>query len=69
MDFSEVTLTFLPATNSGDSECAQITIVDDDIYEGFEEFSISISEVFPPLLNFIGGHNTLIYTIEDVNGE
>ena len=68
---SPVVLTFgvtdIPAVTSGTSRCFNITIIDDDIYEEDQNFTIYIYEVIPSAaINIIP--NTLTKTIQDNEG-
>ena len=55
-------------SENGDILCARIEIVDDDIYEGSEEFAISIISVFPPSVVNIGTSHFLLKNIIDNGG-
>ncbi len=51
---AELTATFPIGSASGSSACVNLTIVDDDILEGYETLSVSLSD--PP--NTIMGSST-----------
>ena len=55
-------------TSNGDSECVEISIIDDDIYEDDQQFTVSIATVSPPSIAEIGFPSSMILTIQDNNG-
>ena len=62
-------LNFVSGTVSNEDErCIQITIIDDDIYEGEQQFSISITSVSNPSAAQIGSPNPITKTIQDIDG-
>ena len=68
---SPVVLTFgvtdIPAVTNGTSRCFNITIIDDDIYEEDQNFTIYIYDVIPSAaINII--QNTLTKIIQDNEG-
>ena len=52
----------------GDTLCTEIGIVDDDIYEGNEQFLVTITSVFPSSAAIIGTTSSLLKYIEDNGG-
>ena len=67
---SDTSLTFnsSQSLSDGDSVCLQIDIIDDDIYEEDQQFSVSIAAVTPNLVAVIGENNSVTMTIQDSNG-
>ena len=62
-------MTFLSGTTiNGDTQCAEIQIVDDDIYEEDEVFLVSISTVMPSSAAMIGTLSSIANTIQDNQG-
>ena len=55
-------------TFEGDTLCTEIGIVDDDVYEGKEQFLVSIASVSPPSAAIIGTTSSLPKVIEDNRG-
>ena len=54
--------------SNSDILCVGIEIVDDDIYEGSEEFLIGIDSVVPPSVASIGASNLLVKNVTDNDG-
>ena len=48
--------------------CLQIDIIDDDIYEEDQQFSVSITAVSPSTVALIGTESSVTKTIQDNNG-
>ena len=57
----------MPPVTNGTSQCFNITINDDDIYEEDQTFTISIDDVTPSTVINITS-NTLTKTIQDNEG-
>ena len=55
-------------TSNGDSQCIEVTVTDDDIFEGDQQFTVSIDSASPSSVASIGSPNSLTVTIEDNNG-
>ena len=55
-------------TSNGDSQCIEVTVTDDDIFEGDQHFTVSIDSASPSSVASIGSPNSLTVTIEDNNG-
>ena len=55
-------------TSNGDSQCIEVTVTDDDIFEGDQQFTVSIDSVTPSSVTRVGSPNTLTVTIQDNNG-
>ena len=55
-------------TSNGDSQCIEVTVTDDDIFEGDQQFTVTIDSVSPSSVASIGSPNSLTVTIEDNNG-
>ena len=54
--------------SNGDSQCIEVTVTDDDIFEGDQQFAVTIDSVSPSSVASIGSPNSLTVTIEDNNG-
>lgn len=61
-------LTFFRGVSDGHSECIQIDIIDDDVYEEEQEFSVHISSVLTSLSMVALGEHDNRYTLEDNTG-
>ena len=55
-------------TSNGDSQCIEVTVTDDDIFEGDQQFTVTIDSVSPSSVASIGSPNSLTVTIQDNNG-
>ena len=55
-------------TINGDTQCAEIQIVDDDIYEEDEVFLVTISTVTPSSAAIIEALSEVTNTIQDNQG-
>ena len=53
---------------NGDSVCLRITINDDNIYEEDQEFNVSIADVAPSSVAFIGEDSIVTVIIQDNYG-
>ena len=54
--------------SNGDLQCIEVTVTDDDIFEGDQQFTATIDSVSPSSVASIGSPNSLTVTIEDNNG-
>lgn len=69
IDTSTVVTFAAGATNTvNNMGCIMITIVDDDIYEENQDFSVTIESMLPTSLVTIGSPNSITKTIQDNNG-
>ena len=64
---SSGTLIFPVTATTGDTVCGHMTIIDADIYEEYEQFSVGINTLSPPSV-VIGEISSLVYSIQDVSG-
>ena len=63
---SNTIVTFLTGSTNADPECIQISIIDDDIYEEDQDFSVSIDSISLTTAATIG--TPIVITIQDSNG-
>ena len=61
-------VTFLIGSANTDSQCIDISIITDDIYEENQVFSVSIDSVSLTTAATIGTPNSVTITIQDNNG-
>ena len=54
--------------SNGDSQCIEVTVTDDDVFEGDQQLTVTIDSVSPSSVASIGSPNSLTVTIEDNNG-
>ena len=55
-------------TSNGDSQCIEVTVTDDDIFEGDQQFTVTVDSASPSSVASIGSPNSLTVTIQDNNG-
>ena len=55
-------------TSNGDSQCIEVTVTDDDIFEGDQQFTVTIDSVSPSSVASIDSPSSLTVTIQDNNG-
>lgn len=60
-------VTFSNESQNGDSLCIQVQIIDDDIYEEYQQFSVSVALLSPPISSDvgIGEVDKILYKIQD----
>ena len=61
-------LTFSSGVSDGHSECVQINIIDDDVYEENQQFLVSITRVSTSLPLLAVEELANVYTLEDNGG-
>ena len=61
-------VTFFSGSITADSQCIDISIIADDIYEQNQVFSVSIGSVSLTTAATIGTPNSITITIQDKNG-
>ena len=62
----EMSVVFEPGVMNNESKCINISIIDDNDFEGDDIYTVEISSIYPPIA--FGTGDTIDITIQDNNG-